>query len=335
MVRYGIAGFGLHAVKRLMPGFFAAKRSRVVALSRRNLQQGQADASRFGIAHVFPSTEELCKCPDVDAVFVTSPNAMHLADVLTAIRHGKPVLCEKPLALNAAEAEQMTAAADKSRILLGIAQCFRFEASVRRMRESVQRQEIGRVLAIRSDFTFPGVGSPRRWLHDAAIAGGGPIADIGVHCIDAMRYILGDEPERVFAATVSDEHCGSVEASALLSLKFSRGAVGSSLVSFRAPYQTPITILGTEGTIYAHDGLTVDHPVVIERRKGESVESEEVSNADIYARQVDAFSAAIEDGVAFPVGAAEGVQNQRILDALYLSAKSGREEELRSGPRLL
>jgi predicted dehydrogenase len=328
MVRYGIAGFGLHAVKRLMPGFITAKRSRVVALSRRDLKKGQAEASRFGIDHVFPSTEELCKCPDVDAVFVTSPNAMHLADVLTAIRYGKPVLCEKPMALNVVEAEQMTAAADQSKILLGIAQCFRFEESVRRIRESVQRQEIGRVLSIRSDFTFPGVVSPRRWLHDSSISGGGPIADVGVHCVDTMRYILGDEPERVFAETVSDEHSGSVEASAQLTLKFLSGVVGSSFISFRAPYQTPLTIIGTEGTIYAHDGLTVDHPVVIERRKMGPAETEVVSNADIYGRQVDAFSSAIEDGIPFPVRAEEGLQNQRILDALYRSANSGREEKI-------
>src|SRR5260370_40929858 len=128
MIRYGIAGFGLHAVKRLMPGFITAKRSRVVALSRRDLAKGQADASRFGIAHAFTSTEELCQCPDVDAVFVTSPNAMHLADVLTAIRYGKPVLCEKPMAMNVDEAKQMATAADQRKAVLGIAQCFQSEA---------------------------------------------------------------------------------------------------------------------------------------------------------------------------------------------------------------
>jgi len=315
-----------------MPGFALAQRSRVVALSRRDLQKGQAEAARFGIAHAFASTDELCRCPEVDAVFVTSPNAIHLADVLTAIRHGKPVLCEKPMALNAGEADQMTDVADQSKVLLGIAQCFRFEESVRRIRESVQRGEIGRVVSIRSDFTHPGLASARRWLHDAAIAGGGPIADVGVHCVDAMRYILGDEPERVFAATVADEHSGTVEASALLTLKFSSGAVGSSFVSFRAPYQSPITVVGTEGTILAHDGLTIEHPVVIERRKAgqveTQVETQEVSNADTYARQVDAFSTAIEDGIPFPVPGEEGLQNQRILDALYRSAQSGREEKI-------
>ena len=328
MIRYGIAGFGLHAVKRLMPGFIKSKRSRVVALSRRDLKKAETEASRFGIDHVFTSTEELCRCPDVDAVFVTSPNATHLADVLTAIRCGKPVLCEKPMALNVAEAEQMTVAAARSNILLGIAQCFRFEQSVRRIRESVQGQEIGRIVSIRSDFTFPGAEHPRRWLYDSSISGGGPIADVGVHCIDAMRYILGEEPECVIAETVSDERSGSVEASAELTLRFSSGVLGSSFVSFRAPYKTPITVTGTEGSIYADDGLTVDHPVVIERRKGGSVETEEVSNADAYDRQVDAFSSAIEDGIPFPVGAAEGLQNQRILDALYRSANSGREEEI-------
>src|SRR3954470_23785230 len=111
MVRYGIAGFGLHAVKRLMPGFAGAKNSSVVALSRRNLEQGKADAKEHAIAHAFATTQELCACPDVDVVFVSSPNALHLPDVLTAVRHGKSVLCEKPMAMSVAEAEQMTTAA--------------------------------------------------------------------------------------------------------------------------------------------------------------------------------------------------------------------------------
>jgi 1,5-anhydro-D-fructose reductase (1,5-anhydro-D-mannitol-forming) len=328
MIRYGIVGFGLHAVKRLMPGFAGANNSRVVALSRRNIEQGREDAKRFGIEHVFATTEELCQCADVDVVFVSSPNALHVSDTLTAVKYGKAVLCEKPMAMNTAEAEQMATAARERGVLLGIAQCFRFENSVRKIRERVQAGEIGKVISIRVDFTFVGLNSPRRWLNDSKLAGGGPIGDVGVHCIDAMRYILGDEPVAASAMTETDENSGSVESLALLSLKFANGAMGSSFVSYRAPYQTPIAVYGTEGTIRALDGLTVDHPITIEVQKGSSVEREEITNYQTYSRQVDAFSAAVETKNAFPVPAEEGVQNQRVLDACYRSAKSGREERV-------
>jgi predicted dehydrogenase len=328
MIRYGIAGFGLHAVKRLMPGFAAATNSQAVALSRRNLEQGRADAASYQIKHAFVSTEELCQCPDVDVVFVASPNALHLSDTLTAIRHGKAVLCEKPMAMNAEEAKQMTDAARERGVLLGIAQCFRFEDSVRVIREKVQAGQIGQVTSIRIDFTFSGLNSARHWLHDSKLAGGGPIGDVGVHCIDAMRYILGSEPASVMAMTQADAEAGTVESSALISLRFADGVLGRSYVSYRAPYQTPVEVTGTTGTIRALDGLTVDHPITIETKTGSEVEREEVTNYDTYSRQVDSFSAAFEKKAPFPVPGSEGLQNQRILDACYRSAKSGLEEKV-------
>ncbi len=111
MVRFGIAGFGLHAVKRLMPGFVNARNCRVTALSRRDPERARESAREFGIAHAFTSTAELCASPDVDAVFIATPDALHVADVLEAVRHSKPVLVEKPMAMNANEAHQMVEAA--------------------------------------------------------------------------------------------------------------------------------------------------------------------------------------------------------------------------------
>jgi predicted dehydrogenase len=310
-----------------MPGFAGAKESVATALARRNVQRGQADAARFGLK-AFATTRELCQCPEVDAVFATGANATHLEDVLAAIEHGKAVLCEKPLAMNAGEAEQMLAAARQRGVLLGVAQCFRFCHSVNRIRECVQRQEIGRAIGIRIDFSFQGPASPRDWLYDLAVAGGGPIADVGVHCIDAMRFILADEPVSCSAMTARDECSGSVEASAACVLRFSQGALGSSFVSFRSPYRTMIEVAGSEGSIFARDGLTVDHPVTVEFHTPAGTRTEEFSNADAYALQVDAFSAAMKNGGSFAASAEDGLQNQRILDALYLSAREGREVEL-------
>src|SRR5277367_177270 len=94
MVKFGIVGFGLHAVKRLMPGFLLSKNCRVTALSRRNMDKARESAKQFNIPLAFDSAEDLCRSPEVDAVLVTTPNAMHLQDVLTATRCGKHVLCE-------------------------------------------------------------------------------------------------------------------------------------------------------------------------------------------------------------------------------------------------
>jgi predicted dehydrogenase len=329
MIRFGIAGFGLHAVRRLMPGFALAQDCKVVALSRRDATQALANARQYGIPHVFASTEELSRCPDVDAVLVTTPNVCHLQDVLTAIAAGKPVLCEKPMGMNAQECRRMVEAARSAGVLLGVAQVFRFEESTKRFRERVAAGEIGRPIFARAEFSYPGAGHSRGWLYSRAIAGGGPIADVGVHCIDALRYILQDEPRRVTALDSEDEQSGDVEAAAVLSLGFRRGTLATVLVSTRAHYRTPLEIVGDAGVLRAENALNVEHPVKIELwRDGRLAGQEAVSNQLAYAKQVDAFAAAVEQREVFPVPGKDGWQNQIILDAAYRSLLSGKSEEV-------
>jgi predicted dehydrogenase len=329
MIRFGIAGFGLHAVRRLMPGFKLAQKCTVTALSRRDPQKAHAAAEQYSIPHVFGSTEELCRCPDVDAVLVTTPDVCHCPDVLAAVSAGKPVLCEKPMAMNAAECRQMVEAARKAEVLLGVAQIFRFEESTARFRERIAAGDIGQPVFARAEFSYLGTGHGRRWLYDPTIAAGGPIADVGVHCIDALRYILQDEPRRVSAQGRRDEGSGKVEAAAILTLEFKRGTLAAVLVSTRAQYRTPMEFIGNRGVLRADDGLTVDRPVSLEWwREGKLVATEGASNQLAYARQVDAFASAIEGSQPFPVPGEQGWQNQIILDAAYRSLSSGKAEDV-------
>jgi predicted dehydrogenase len=329
MIRFGIAGFGLHAVHRLMPGFASAKNCQVTALSRQTLAAAQESARQYGIPLAFDSVEALCSSPEVDAVFVTTPDAFHLKDVLTAIEHGKPVLCEKPLAMNAEECREMVEAARQAKVLLGVAHVFRFERSTTRLRERLAAGEIGHPTFARSEFSYPAQSHPRKWLTDPTLAAGGPIADVGVHCIDTLRYILQDEVVRVTAHTKADKASGKVEASAVLSLEFARGALGAVLVSTRAEYRTPIELVGDAGVLRANNALNVERPIAIELlRGGAVVDSETVSNQDAYSRQVDAFAVAIEGKGAFPAPGEEGWTNQKILDACYRSAATGKQEAL-------
>ena len=331
MIRFGIAGFGLHAVRRLMSGFSLAQNCKVVALSRRDADKAREAAARFAIPHVFPSTEELCRCPEVDAVLVTTPNACHLQDVLTAVAAGKPVLCEKPMGMDADECRQMVEAARRAGVLLGVAQVVRFEESTARFRARVAAGDIGRPIFARAEFSYPGSGHPRKWLYNRALAGGGPIADVGVHCIDVLRYILQDEPRVVSALGRSDEQSGDVEAAASVTLEFERGTLATVLVSTRAQYRTPLEIVGEPGMIRADDALNVERPVKLElRRDGQCIAEETVSNQMAYARQVDGFAAALECDEKFAAPGEEGWRNQIILDAAYHSMTSGKSEKITS-----
>ena len=330
LIRFGILGFGLHAVKRLMPGFALAQNCRVTALSRRTLEKTQESARQHKIPLAFDSAEGLCRSPEVDAVLVTTPNACHLADVLLALRCGKPVLCEKPMGVQASECRMMVEAARSAGLLLGVAQVFRFEESTARLRERVAAGEIGKIVFARSEFSFPGgTGHARTWLHDSAVAGGGPIADVGVHSVDALRYILRDEVVRVSASGLHDTGPATVESAAVLTLEFARGTLGTVAVSFRAEYRTPLELVGETGVLRADNALNVERPIQLELlRAGSVVETNEVSNRLAYAKQVDAFAAAVEGKAKFPVPGEEGWQNQEILDAAYRSLKSGKTEDV-------
>jgi predicted dehydrogenase len=331
MVNFGIIGFGLHAVKRLMPGFALAKNCRVTALSRRDLAKAQASARQYDIPLAFDSAEELCRSPQVDAVFVATPNACHLQDVLIAAACDKPVLCEKPMAVDAGECQQMVEAARKTKVLLGIAQVFRFDQSTAWFREQVAAGSIGNVVFARSEFSFSvDQNHPRAWINDPAIAGGGPVADVGVHCVDALRFVLQDEVLRVSAREIAG-NAGNVEAGAALLLEFARGTLATVMVSFRAEYRTPLELVGETGIIRADNALNVEHPVQIELSRGGVVaKSATVSNRLAYALQVDAFADAVEGKAKFPIPGEEGWRNQEILDTAYRSMKSGKTEYVRN-----
>lgn len=311
-----------------MPGFAGAQRCRVTGLSRRTLAAARASAEEYKIPFAFDSVADLAACPEVDAVLVTTPNSLHLPDVLAAVKAGKHVLCEKPMAMNAAECRQMVEAAQDRGVLLGVAHVFRFDSSVQHFRSLISEGVIGRPLFARSEFSFlASPEHPRKWLYDSTVAGAGPIFDIGVHCIDTLRFILNDEVVRVSAIGQPDERSGDVEAAAVLTLEFSRGTIATVLVSYRADYRTPLEVIGDKATVAAADALNVEYPIEIRlRRNGKPAESQMITNQGVYALQVDAFADAIQGKGSFPASGEDGWQNQEVLDAALRSLKSGRSE---------
>ncbi|HWC16434.1 MAG TPA: Gfo/Idh/MocA family oxidoreductase [Terriglobales bacterium] len=331
MVRYGILGFGLHAVRRLMPGFAQAKRCTVTGLWRRDPGKAREAVEQYKQfpLRIFDSPEALCASPEVDAIFVASPDALHLQHVLLAVEHRKPVLCEKPMGMNSAECEHMIAVAERAGVLLGVAQNFRFERSVNRIREMVAAGTVGKPLIARSEFHYFMRHHPRKWLKDPTLACGGPVGDVAVHCVDALRYILQDEVASVYARALFDNESEAVEAAATVVLEFRKGTLADVTVSTRAEYRTPLWITCNAGMVGADDALTVDHEIELQLKPiGGELVREYVTNDTNYADQVDAFALSVEAGTAFLVPGIEGLRNQQVLDAAYRSIKTGLRETL-------
>jgi 1,5-anhydro-D-fructose reductase (1,5-anhydro-D-mannitol-forming) len=328
-VRYAILGFGHHAVRRLSPAFPKCEHSTLSGMWRRDHAAALANCAEYKIPHCFATREELCSSPDVDVVFITSPDAMHRDDTLLALKHGKAVLCEKPLAMSAAEAEEMNAAANAAGLLFGVAQNFRYNRSLEWMREQITAGAIGKPQLARAEYCYPATNSARKWITDAKLAYGGPIGDVGVHCIDALRCVLDEDVVSVSTLARKDALSGEVEAVASLQLEMTGDVFATVATSARTPYRSLVEVNGSDGVMTAEGCLTVDRPVqIVVRRAGEVVESVTVDNGDGYSRMLDSFASALRGGGNFAATGEDGVHNMQALDAAIKSWRSGAREIL-------
>jgi 1,5-anhydro-D-fructose reductase (1,5-anhydro-D-mannitol-forming) len=328
-VRFAILGFGHHAVRRLVPAFRKSERVALAGMWRRDAAAAAQNCADHGIPHCFRTREQLCASPEVDAVFITSPDLMHRDDVLLALRHGKAVLCEKPLAMNAREAEEMAAAARAAGALFGVGQNFRYNRSLEWLRDTVRAGVIGEPQLAHALYAYPRKSAPRKWIADPTLACGGPIADVGVHCMDALRYVLEREISSVATLARMEETTAKVEAMASLQLEMTGGVYASVSVSAVAPYRTLMEVTGSDGVLIAENGLTVDRPVeLVLRRAGQLMETSTVENGDGYVRMLDSFAAAYRGEGTFEAPGEDGVKNMRALDAAYQSWRSGARERV-------
>lgn len=329
MIRYGLLGFGHHCEKRLIPAFPAARDSVLAGMWRRDQQKAAANARDYSIEHVFATAEELCASPAIDAVFVTSPDALHLPHVLLALQHGKPVLCEKPLGMNAAQVEQMLAAAQAAGQRLGVAQNFRYNRSVELMREWIAAGRIGRPALAHAQFCYAAETSPRQWIYDPALACGGPIGDVAIHCIDALRFVLNSRVAAVTTISRADALSAPLEAYAAIALDFSGSAVAAVTVTTRGAYRSLVEVSGESGAIVCENGLTVETDVdVLLWQEGRIAERQTVSNAEGYTHMLDSFSAWVEGRGEYRAPGPDGLHNQMVLDAAYKSWRTGERQTL-------
>jgi predicted dehydrogenase len=188
LVRWGIVGLGWAAADFVAPAMVKSSGSRLTACLGSSLDKGHRFAQRFGVERVHGDLETLMHDPGVDAVYIALPNALHHAAVLAAAAGKKHVLCEKPFALNAAQAREMVAACRDAGVILRIAHQLRFDAAIGRVREIVHSGRLGRLVALSIERTS-GLGARTSWRQDFAQSG--VIFDVGVHLLDLIPWVSG------------------------------------------------------------------------------------------------------------------------------------------------
>jgi len=320
-IRYGIIGYGVFAERTIAPAIIESPNSELVAIQKRSLAAAKEKAKALDIPHAFDSIEALVKHPDVDAVFIVSANSQHGPETLAAARAGKHVLVEKPMAMNVAEAEIMIKECKKNKVKLMVGHMVRLSPLVIRMKELIQSGIIGRIIFIKSEFIYDGRLSHRRWLVDPNVAGGGPVFDIGVHCLDTTRFLLDDEVVSVKSQLDPVPSSVTTESTAQLALKFSQGTTAGIFCSYAALIRRIfIEVIGEKGVLSAENFSWSGDTLILKVTVGENdriIESREETFVvpNLYEKEVTLFSECILNNTASPVSGEEGLKNQRVLDA--------------------
>ena len=328
-LRFGVIGFGAFAERAVLPAMRDVQNVEVVALQKRSLAEAKAKAEAHGVPLAFASVNDLVAHPEVDAVFIVSANAAHCPETLAAARAGKHVLVEKPMALNVREAEEMIESCRSAGVRLMVGHLLRFSPLIRHIRETLRSGALGSITYARADFVYDGRLSHRGWLHDRAIAGGGPVFDVGVHCLDALRFLLDDEVVSVSAVLSPAPTSERTEESALIGLHFSRGTVGAIFCSYTSSTRRKqLEILGTEGLITVGDFTSGNQETVVTTTLGTDASPGETRTQtfpipNLLTEEVRQFATTVLEGGGLDSPGENGLANQRVLDAVMIAGLHG------------
>lgn len=321
-IRWGILSTAKIGTEQVIPAMQAGEYCEIAAIASRDLDKAQEAATRLGIPKAYGSYEDLLADPEVDAIYNPLPNHLHVPWSIKALDAGKHVLCEKPIALTAAEAQELLDAAQK-RPELKVMEAFmyRHHPQWQRARRLVAEGKIGELRTIQSFFSYYNV-DPNN-IRNMAEIGGGALMDIGCYCISQARFIFGAEPQRV---------CGSIEydpqfrTDRLTSgiLDFGRGTSTFTCSTQLTPYQR-VNIFGTEGRVEIEIPFNAppDQPCKMWHQHGTEIEEILLDVCNQYTIQGDLFSQAILNDTDVPTPLEDAVANMRVIEAIIHSAKSG------------
>lgn len=325
-VRYAVVGLGHIAQVAVLPAFAYTKNSELVALVSGDQRKLEKLGEKYAVQNTY-RYDELDTClhsPEVDAVYVALPNDLHYECCLRAAAAGKHILCEKPLAVTVRDAEEMLAAAKRNGVKLMTAYRLHFEPANLAAIDAVRAGKIGDVRYFSSTFSYQ-ITDPDN-IRLRADRGGGPLYDIGVYCINAARYLMGDEPEEVMAFTArsGDKRFKEVEESAAALLKFPGGRLASFVVSFGSAESARYEIVGTKGSIVLDPAYEYSLALEATFKVGEREREKKFPHTDQFAGEIEEFSRNILGDREPEPNAREGIADLRIISALLESAASGR-----------
>jgi predicted dehydrogenase len=324
VLRWGILSTAVIARRKVVPGIRGARRCEIVAIASRDGEVAERVAAELDIPRAHASYEALLADPDVDAVYIPVPNHLHAEWSIAAARAGKHVLCEKPLALNSADARRMVDVAHAEGVHLMEALMYRLHPSWMAVHEMVASGRIGRLTSVQSWFSYYNDDAAN--IRNIREAGGGALFDIGAYCVNLSRWLFEDEPIGVAAALVRDPTLAvDVLTSAILT--FPNG-IASFTCSTRAEDDQRVHIYGTDGRISIGIPFNIppDRPTEVFVTAGgdppvaPDTEVLTFATADPYTAEAERFAEAVLEGLPTPIPPDDAIANLAVIERILQAA---------------
>jgi 1,5-anhydro-D-fructose reductase (1,5-anhydro-D-mannitol-forming) len=338
-VRWGIIGLGDIAENNFMPALAKAADAQLVSVFSRSAEKGRAFIATYGVPRAYNDLARMLADPQLDAVYIASPNALHADQAVAAARAGKHVLCDKPMALTEADGVRMIRAAEDNKVRLDVAYRQRYHPAHEEARRRAQSGVLGEIQLVKAQ-NFRGGARPYwpslpGWRNDPALAGSGSIVAQAVHSVDLLRYLTDSEIVEVRCITDEDPPARLFEEAAVSIFKFANGALGHVASGAVVPRSDNDAVLyGSIGKIACLGTLgggqtgRVPEVVVTTGAAEERTPYPHDTSITHTTRLIKAFNRSLTHGEATHMSAQNGLQMIRIANAMHESSRHGRAVKL-------
>ena len=327
---WALVGLGSLSTHQIAPALLKTQYAKLAAVVTGTPEKGVKWREQYGLTedkvYSYENFDKIINDPAIDVVYIVLPNSMHHEFTLRAAKAGKHVFCEKPMANNAKDCQEMIAACEAANRLLGIGYRCQFEPHHCEAIRFAREQVFGPLQHVDAGFGFA-IGDPKQWRLRKNLAGGGALMDVGIYALQACRYLAGEDPLEVLALETKTDPVkfAEVDETIAWTMKFPSGLTANCLTTYNFNGREDLTAYGTKGsfgmkTCYSYKGLTgwTSNPQI----------PLSFPQTDHFAAEIDAFSQAILQGKPFEPSGAEGLRDLRVIEAIYRSIASGKKERI-------
>lgn len=338
-VGFAIVGLGRLSLNQILPAFATSDYCKPMALVSGDGAKARKIAAQYGVAesHItdYSGFEKLKDMPGVDVIYIVLPNGMHHEFVVRSAKIGKHILCEKPMANSSTECEEMIAACQKANVKLMIAYRQQYEPLNRTLEKAVREGKLGKLRSIVAS-NSQDEGDPTQWRLNKKLAGGGALPDVGIYCLNASRFLSGEEPTEVIATIVQpkeDPRFKEVEARCEVIARFPSGMTATFTSGYDVHRSAFLRLEGTDGfaemdPAFGYRGSKLRYTKLMDGKDTELHPS--IEEKDQFALEMDHMARCVLENSRPHTGGEEGLQDQRIIEAIYRSAREGRSVPIAS-----